>query len=112
MSYIRTVRTIYKGTQVSDYTLRVVGKNGRTYPVSLKSNYIVDRAETIDKLCDEFIVYDIHKHKYLHFFHLQSLFAYCDENGLDITTIKAAIWTDKGLIYVAKINYERELILL
>ena len=70
------------------------------------------QADTIEELCDEFVVYDIHKNKYLNFIHLKSLIGYCEENGLDKTAIKGAIWTDKGLIYVAKMNEKGELELL
>lgn len=65
---------------------------------------IVKYSDTVEELCDEFVIYDIHKDKWLHFTNLNSLLGYCGENGLDKTTIRGAIWTDKGLIYKAKMK--------
>lgn len=73
---------------------------------------IISEADTIEELCEQFIIYDTHKKKWLIFRDLKSLIAYCDSNGLDKTQIKGAIWTDKGLIYVAKMDNEGKLVLM
>lgn len=69
-------------------------------------------ADTIEELCDEFVIYDIHKKKWLHFIDLKSLLSYCEENGLDKTQIRGAVWTEWGLKYIAKMNSNGELELL
>ena len=65
---------------------------------------IINQADTIEELCDEFV--GIYKGK-----HIKSL-----SKDLwilkDCEVIYGAIWTDKGLIYVAKMNDKGELELL
>ena len=67
---------------------------------------IIKQADTIEELCDEF-VYQIDKYHYYND-ELEIAKGLCD----DITKIYGAIWTDKGLIYVAKMNNKGELVLL
>ena len=64
---------------------------------------ILEQADTIEELCDEFV------------YHLKSGGKFIDEQLVksDIYEIVyGAIWTDKGLIYVAKMNDKGELELL
>lgn len=63
----------------------------------------IARAETIDKLCDNYVCNN------LLFYTKSQLEHYC---YIPSKTIYGAIWTDKGLIYVAKMNEEGELCLL
>ena len=66
-------------------------------------------ADTIEELCDEFVVdYGIDKIVY------KQLNWAIDKatRGTYPYTIYAAIWTDKGLIYVAKLNDKGELELI
>lgn len=76
-------------------------------------HFILKQADTIEELCDEFVW--IRKNNVLGI--LPSL----DNRKYDIKTAKkhldkfeiyGAIWTDKGLIYVAKMNDKGELELL
>lgn len=70
-------------------------------------------ADTIEELCDEFIVEEDYKnHKYWITDRLKEAFDAIEFYCMKPSNIYGAIWTDKGLIYVAKINKERELELL
>lgn len=110
MKYTRTKDGIYK---YADY-LGI--HNGKRY--ALMDNIQGDRitmcqepeeiykvADTIEELCDEFVI-PAHINKLYPFEVAKEHWQYrnCDVYG--------AIWTDKGLIYVAKINDKGELELL
>ena len=70
-------------------------------------------ADTIEELCDEFVFIDeFFKRKHRLAYSLENALARCKYHDVDITTLRGAIWTDKGLIYVAKMNSEGELELL
>lgn len=66
----------------------------------------IKQADTIEELCDEFIVIDI-SGKHYHTYDLESAKQY-----VSIIYIFGAIWTSKGLIYVAKMNDKGELVLI
>ena len=68
---------------------------------------IVKQADTIEELCDEFVFTKGNiKNVFLPMtFHKEKDLTFYDE-------IYGAIWTDKGLIYVAKMNDKGELELL
>ncbi len=77
---------------------------------------IIAKADTIEELCDEFVVVGKHKGTVKH---KEELFrgedgAWLKEIGFPekLFNIYGAIWTDKGLIYVAKMNEDGELCLL
>ena len=68
---------------------------------------ILKQADTIEELCDEFV---LPKHKIIITrFDLKHRYTKKDLEG---EIIYGAIWTDKGLIYVAKMNEKGELELL
>ncbi|MBO7715578.1 MAG: hypothetical protein J6S85_18590, partial [Methanobrevibacter sp.] len=75
---------------------------------------IIDQADTIEELCDEFVVDVPNDRKFNREFNLDK----CKEYQLYlkgqniISEIYGAIWTDRGLIFVAKMNKEGELELL
>lgn len=115
MKYIRTKDGIYK---YADY-LGV--HNGKRY--ALMDNAQGDRitmcqepeelykvADTIEELCDEFVMIDEENEHYIKqdndIHHIRRKWA------IGNYTVYGAIWTDKGLIYVAKMNDEGELELL
>ena len=64
---------------------------------------IIKQADAIKELCDEFVMISDGKHK---------LDIGCHSYGDEKIQIYGAIWTDKGLIYVAKMNKKGELELL
>ena len=66
------------------------------------------RSDTIEELCDEFVVVEFNTHKNYSSESWYKLDGYCSTRAI----IYGAIWTDKGLIYVAKMNKQGELELL
>lgn len=108
MKYIRTKDGIFEIEEVR-YN-EDIGMNQYFYKSGhINSHEIEKEANTIEKLCDEFVVvanYGIGEganpgiidkeniHKFLY--------------SLGEWTIYGAIWTNKGLIYVAKMNYKGE----
>ena len=104
MKYIRTKDDVYKIILVSPLGFVRIDKRDGTYPDVFEKD-ILKQADTIEELCDEFIgVGKANEHDKLNG---SSLKSYC--NYVDIYS---AIWTDKGLIYVAKMNDKGELELL
>ena len=71
---------------------------------------IVKQADTIEELCDEFVLK--YKNGYLICDYLTRLIDLVKENKEKDASVYSAIWTDKGLIYVAKTNDKGELELL
>ena len=114
--YIRTKDRILEVTKDTKGTKFVVfGKTLLDYETFIKSeDDILKEATTIEELCDEFVkVYIRIKPEILPY----------DENyeeEQEMTKIMpnrdvkiyGAIWTDKGLIYVAKMNESGELVLI
>ena len=73
----------------------------------------IAQADTIEELCDEFVFVDeFFKREHRVAYSLENALARCKYHDVDITTLRGAIWTDKGLIYVAKMNEKGELELL
>lgn len=107
MKYIRTKDKIY---EVKNYFMlpldypqfSVKGSDEKFYEAYVKS------ADTIEELCDEFVVVGSYYHK--------DPFLFPKEQGIPLeeiwqhfdssTTCFGAIWTDKGLQFVARMNDE------
>lgn len=66
-------------------------------------------ADTIEELCDEFVFFD--KDNKPHYKSQEGNIWYLGA-ALYIETLRYGIFTDKGLIYVAKMNDEGKLVLL
>ena len=109
MRYIRTkdgkIAEIKENmvVKVSDDAIRLVYKNKPHICVLDSDDDILKQANTIKELCDEFVMISYGKHK---------LDIGCHSYGDENIQIYGAIWTDKGLIYVAKMNKKGELELL
>lgn len=82
---------------------------------------IVKQAETIEELCDEFVYIKHIDDKTFHYFYnninTTTNELYCSDGILhykprEDLEIYGAIWTNKGLIYVSKVNEKGELELL
>lgn len=81
---------------------------------------IIKEADTIEEICDEFV--DIDNHDYYKITRANGnvyvlsktkrFIGHYDIRLKEIGQIMGAIWTDKGLIYVAKMNDKGELELL
>ena len=76
----------------------------------------IREADTIDELCDEFVVFDKEQPngKLLYYKGFENLKKeFIDfEKDKEKVVVFGAIWTDKGLIYVAKMNDKGELELI
>ena len=77
---------------------------------------ILKQADTIEELCDEFVVFDKEQPngKLLYYKGFENLKKeFIDfEKDKEKVVVCGAIWTDKGLIYVAKMNDKGELELI
>ena len=103
MKYIRTKKFI---TELESY----MTIENNILIIGGAEHKIVKQADTIEELCDEF-VFITSKRKFINkmdFRKIELLFGK-EEQLLEMF---GAIWTDKGLIYVAKMNEKGELELL
>ena len=111
MKYIRTKDNIYE--IVNDYgsscAVKSRGKRGKTaidgFTIKYGLSY-APRADTIEELCDEFVIWFKELDKPTQFRDFETAKQYKKAK------VYGAIWTDKGLIYVAKMNDKGELELL
>lgn len=92
----------------SENVLRLVYKDNRSICVLSGNDDITKEADTIEELCDEFVGIDKtceNGHQLL-----RAIPYKCANfwNG----GVYGAVWTDKGLIYVAKMNDKGELVLI
>ena len=95
--YIRTKDGIYGPLKNNDFIL----EKGTFF-----GNKITNQADTIEELCDEFVVGNIFGDKLIYSVIPEILIKKVKEG---LVKIYGAIWTDKGLIYVAKMNEKGEL---
>ena len=76
----------------------------------------IRESESIEELCDEFVVFDKEQPngKLLYYKGFEKLKKeFIDfEKDKEKVVVYGAIWTDKGLIYVAKMNDEGDLALI
>ena len=113
MKYVRTKDNIYE--IVNDYgsscAVKSRGKRGRTAIDGFIIKYglsFASRADTIEELCDEFVrIASNNRHDAIDL-ELGKQYKIAYPN----IKVYGAIWTDKGLIYVAKMNDKGELELL
>lgn len=76
-----------------------------------KNDNILKQANTIDKLCDTFVII-VDKQGYLIIDDYKKAMEIMQRNDNYNAICYGAIWTNKGLIYVAKVNDKGELELL
>ena len=116
MKYIRTKygkkiidvsKLKYVGEDENDYFFCKVYKSGKESKVvkCFAKKVISKVADTIEELCDEFVVFD--KDNKPQVYSPFNLKVWTTDNNLF-----GAIWTDKGLIYVAKMNDKGEMELI
>ena len=110
MKYVKTKDAIYK---VRKPALDEYLWEDSTYVYGhehIKNSEIIEQADTIEELCDEF-VYISNLRTWLS--PLKTLDGvYLFNKNETLLDVYGAIWTDKGLIYVAKMNEKGELELL
>ena len=113
MKYIRTKDGIYEvemeiAVDCDAPYYRVFGKD---YDVPFEE--VINQADTIEELIDEYVVGCSEDYEYPEYYPKVCvgwlLDDYSQEDGF---VIYGAIWTDKGLIYVAKMNDKGELELI
>lgn len=108
--YIRTKDGIYQIVEDNnkEWGKQIVVKFPKNLNMKLADvkDQVINQSDNLAELCDEFIVIDI-SGKHYHTYDLESAKKY-----VSIIYIYGAIWTSKGLIYVAKMNNEGNLELL
>ena len=108
MKYIRTKNRIYKVESTLRDNSIVKGYNVGEMGF-IRKDQVIKQSENIEELCDRFVVMDKETKEVMdivYFLEYAKLWSYCKYN------IYGAIWTDKGLIYVAKMNDKGELELI
>ena len=116
MKYIRTKNGIHKVVDTYEVSY-VIGYTEDGFEKKVYKEDAIKQADTIEELCDEFVLYDNQLKTYGVFDKMSTkviTFKWI-KNNLDIykgMTIYGAIWTDKGLIFVAKMNEEGVLCLI
>ena len=124
MKYIRTKDSIIDSILLFNNYKYCGGKQDYNNFIQESDLDIVKQSNTIEELCDEFVFEDMDGH-YLcdfceqtdidvgsKFDELKYWFNHSKEQQYKTRNCYGAIWTDKGLIYVAKMNYKGELELL
>lgn len=107
MKYIRTKDGIYRNASVPTDLVIIC----RDRECEVNPSDIIKQADTIDELCDEFIWVTPEGEHHIKPKTGDGLWYLCCDYKKG-HQIYGAIWTDKGLIYVAKMNKEGELELL
>lgn len=106
MKYIRTKNgIIYVGDLIKDEYGNYCNPKNYDTDMEVSNEYIIKEADTIEELCDEIIGVDKTCYQFLRAFPYKCA-------GFWSGGVYGAIWTDKGLIYVAKMNDEGELELI
>ena len=108
--YIRTKDGVYEVSHLNAYATHK--RKGETLLEGYKTAYIkneniIAQSENLEELCDRFIAKTCDITQYWVESKLENAKMYCG-----VETIYGAIWTDKGLIYVAKMNEKGELELI
>ena len=109
--YIRTKDGVYDVDEIKPYFLdekqKLFINNGLKIAVNEKQ--VIKQSENLEELCDRFVVMDKETKEVMNivsFLAYAKLWSSCKYN------IFGAIWTDKGLIYVAKFNDKGDLELI
>ena len=110
MKYIRTEDGIYEDAGTDALGLRCVRYNGNKIALSQDDDKIVKESDTIEELCDEFVYFIENCGKKMTL--VDHFLSYNGFGYNKVYAIYGAIWTNKGLIYVAKMNEKGELELI
>ncbi len=109
--YFRTEYDIFEFYKFIDNIIVIKVNYDSGYACLASNPQIFKEADTIEELCDEFVVIEETQNYAME---ICSSYEVLKDNGWigSNFTIYGAIWTDKGLIYVAKMNEKGELELL
>lgn len=113
MKYVRTKDVIYEITEQDIENHCLVIKVNENRHDLIHESLGIKQAGTIEELCDEFVwvsIDDEYCNRKANLYGLKT--SKMQVNCPQIKCIYGAIWTDKGLIYVAKMNDKGELELL
>lgn len=113
MSYIRTKAKIYEvESEYINNEGKWIGYNivGDDMALILRVQ-VINQADTIEELCDEFVVFDSMNNCCME---IERSLKNLKKNGWidSCFDVYGAIWTNKGLIYVAKMNEDGVLCLI
>lgn len=119
MKYILTKNEIYEVHHEDDTWFYAIEKNNPNAYLLVYKEDVIKQADTIEELCDKFVykkeLYkkiakgeDWENQTIIRLYGMSFFDLYIEEWN----NIYGAIWTDKGLIYVAKMNDKGELELL
>ena len=113
MKYIRTENGVYAIDREGENTVIGVTPTDN-FGVWIHKSDIIAQASTIEELCDEFVLFDKSFNTYGVFDKKVITYKWLKEHRTIYSNciIYGAIWTDKGLIYVAKMNDEGKLCLI
>ena len=116
MKYIRTEKKIIDEKQGLELAIEWFGTfYYGNHKEDILDNYLSKKqfktADTIEKLCDEFVYVNC-KYDDLDMGYQYRNYKNLDDIRYGEVKIYGAIWTDKGLIYVAKMNKEGQFELL
>ena len=113
MKYIRTKDGIFKRYKNSTIIDNIFYYPDNGILPEYRREPILNQADTIEELCDEFVLVDTES-KYCGILSKDKEIKFDKVNMGNAYGRKfyGAIWTDKGLIYVAKMNEKGELELL
>ena len=93
----------------SENVLRLVYKDNRSICVLNGNDDIINQSENLEELCDRFVVIDKETKEVMNivsFLAYAKLWSSCKYN------IYGSVWTTKGLIFVAKLNDNGNLVLI
>lgn len=110
--YIRTKNRIYKVESILRDSGFVKGYNVGEMAF-IRKDQVINQSETIEELCDDFVIEWLptnHKDIFTIDKYSKEVVKSCIGNNK--TKVYGAIWTSKGLIYVAKMNDNGELELI
>ena len=120
MKYVKVLKnneySIFEVIEEYEKTIKCKLNNCENGYIVIDKNNVVKRADTIEKLCDEFVVFDKEQPNgkllyYKGFENLKNEFIDFENDKCKVE-IYGAIWTNKGLIYVAKMDNEGKLVLI
>ena len=123
MKYCRTKTDIYELVKEDDDWVEIISNFERKMQCHcvIKKHAVIKQADTIEELCDEFVAMcDEYKKPFAWSNHHKDYFKevkqfydfWGKKNNKHLQFLYGAIWTDKGLIYVAKMNEKGDLELL